>query len=72
MSGLAAMLAAAELLANHTEPVQFRRRIVFMALAGEPWGNMGSRRLLWEMSQHENSTQGLHLPNIDQVTLTLA
>lgn len=63
------MLTAAEILANHSEPSAFKRRLVFMALAGEAWGNMGSKRLLWEMSQKENSTQGLQLSAIDQVLL---
>lgn len=57
VSGLIAMLAAAELLgsSNATAAVaaaglRYRRRLVFAALGGEPWGLMGSKRLLWELS----------------------
>lgn len=67
MSGLTAMLTAAELLSNNSEPASFKRRLVFTALAGEPWQNMGSKRLLWELSTGENSTRGLQLSKIDQV-----
>ena len=67
MSGLAALLTAAEILGNRSEPAPFKRRLVFTALAGEPWQNMGSKRLLWELSQGENSTHGLQLSKIDQV-----
>ena len=67
MSGLAAMLVAAEILANYSDPTTFSRQIVFAALAGEPWGSMGSKRLLWEMDQGNNSTEDLHLSSIEQV-----
>lgn len=67
MSGLAGMLTAAELLSNQSEPASFKRRLVFMALAGEPWQGMGSKRLLWELSQGQNSTRGLELSRVDQV-----
>lgn len=57
VSGLIAMLAAAEVLGhpNATAALaaagqRYRRRLVFAALGGEPWGLMGSKRLLWELS----------------------
>jgi nicastrin len=40
---------------------------VFAALAGEPWGYMGSKRLLWDMSRGRVFTAGLNLTDIDQV-----
>ena len=68
LSGLVAMLAAAQVLGNGTKGIQsWRRRLVFGAMAGEPWGLMGSRRLLLEMQQGTNGTQGLALNRIEQV-----
>jgi hypothetical protein len=47
---------------------------VFTALTGEPWGYMGSKRLLYEMYRRDNSgdrdslwVAGLHMEDIDQV-----
>jgi len=68
ISGLVAMIVAAEILGNSTlAPEALRRRLVFTALSGEPWGNQGSKRLLWELRNRENSTAGLDLSKIDQV-----
>ena len=62
------MLVAAEILGNSTlTPEAQHRRLVFVALSGEPWGNQGSKRLLWELRSGGNSTAGLDLSNIDQV-----
>ena len=61
------MLAAAEALANGTDPTAWKKRVVFMALVGEPWGYMGSKRLLWELAIGGNGTQGLQLEDIEQV-----
>jgi Nicastrin len=47
-----------------------RRRIVFLALAGEAWDYTGSRRLLWEMHWGSDATAGLDLDLIDQVRTT--
>ena len=66
-SGLVAMLAAAEIVGNSSLAASFKRRIVFAALAGEPWGYMGSKRLLWELANRENSTEGLALEKFEQV-----
>ena len=67
LSGLIAMLAAAEILGNNTLNAQYERRLVFAAFAGEPWGYMGSKRLLWELHTGEKSTKPLTLDAIDQV-----
>ena len=67
MSGLIAMLAAAEILGNSTHSQGYERRLVFAALAGEPWGYMGSKRFLWELHRGDNSTKPLSLLAIDQV-----
>ncbi len=66
LSGLVAMLAAAEALGRAGHAPQYRRRLAFCALAGEPWGLMGSKRLLWELARRGNATAGLALDRIDQ------
>ena len=60
------MLAAAEALGSSGHAAQYRRRLVFVALSGEPWGLMGSKRLLWELAAGGNATSGLDLARIDQ------
>ena len=60
-SGLIAMLAAAQLLGSAGGAARYRRRLVFAALAGEPWGLMGSKRLLWELEAGNSSMAGLSL-----------
>ena len=67
LSGLIAMLAAAEILGNSSLAPAYQRRLVFAALAGEPWGYMGSKRFLWELHIGANSTQPLSQEAIDQV-----
>jgi hypothetical protein len=54
MSGLIAMLAAASILGNAGgagAAPRYAKRIAFAALAGEPWGYMGSKRMLFEVSR---------------------
>lgn len=66
LSGLIAMMAAAEALGGTAASERYQRRIVFAALRGEPWGLMGSRRLLWEMNVNASSAvSGLGLHNLD-------
>lgn len=69
LSGLIAMLAAAEILgseANSAAVVEkYSRRVVFLAVMGEPWDFMGSRRLLWEMEQGSSSVDGLSLDAVE-------
>ncbi|KAK9823947.1 hypothetical protein WJX72_006597 [[Myrmecia] bisecta] len=67
LSGLIAMLAAAEILGNSTAAAGYSRQLVFAAVNGEPWGYMGSKRFLWELSRGERSTAGLSLNRIEQV-----
>ena len=62
------MLVAAEILGNSTLSAgNPRRRLVFVALSGETWGNQGTKRMLWELRSGENSPKGLDLSRIDQV-----
>ena len=67
LSGLIAMLAAAEILGNSSHAEGYERCLVFAGLAGEPWGYMGSKRFLWELHRGNNSTKPLSLLAIDQV-----
>ena len=66
LSGLVAMLAAAEALGNASAAGNYSRRLAFVALAGEPWGLMGSRRLLWQMHAGDPSVHGLRLDAVEQ------
>jgi hypothetical protein len=46
-----------------------RRQIVFLALAGEPWNYMGSRRLMWDLARGGTPfTAGLDLADVDQAS----
>ena len=74
LSGLVALLTAAQMLGNaslSTAPQaaagQYQKRVVFAALAGEPWGLQGTRRLLLDMGQGSNGTHGLLLELVQQV-----
>lgn len=46
---------------------RYAKRIVFLALAGEGWGYMGSRRLLYDADSGSNSTTGLQMELVEQV-----
>ena len=74
LSGLIAMLVAAQVLGNNTSSSsstqavrrQYKKRIAFLALMGEPWDFMGSRRVLWGIEQGSAAVQdlGLEVENI--------
>lgn len=61
------MLTAAEVIGNSSYGDVYRKRLVFAAFAGEPWGYMGSKRFLWELHSGENSTLGISLKQLEQV-----
>lgn len=67
LTGLIAMLAAIDILRQTNASLTYTRRLAFLAMAGEPWDYMGSRRLLFDMYQNSTSTAGLNLALIDQV-----
>lgn len=71
ISGLIAMMAAAQVLGStENDPLvvqSYQKRIIFLAVTGEPWGYMGSRRLLWEMENGNLSVQGLELDSIEGI-----
>ena len=68
MSGLVVLLAAIELLASQLNQASMTRRVAFAVFAGEPWGYMGSKQVLWKMHQGDESVAGLSLESIDQVS----
>jgi hypothetical protein len=72
LSGLIAMMAAAQALGSiENTPLvpeqRYQKRIIFLAVMGEPWDFMGSRRLLWEMENGTLSVQGLDLESIEGI-----
>eukprot|EP00887_Chlorella_sp_A99_P003619 scaffold7.g3619.t1 len=68
VSGLIALLAAANILGSAPAPgAAYSRHVVFGALAGEAWGHMGSKRLLWEAAQGNASVKGLSLGSVEAI-----
>ncbi|DBA69331.1 TPA: hypothetical protein ACH3X2_012908 [Trebouxia sp. C0005] len=68
MGSLITLLAVADILGNNTAAVAtYSKRLVLTAFVGEPWGFMGSKRLLWEMYNEADTTDGLNLDVIEQV-----
>ena len=61
------MMGTMELLRATNASATYTRQIVFLALTGEPWDYMGSRRLMWEINNNATSVSGLDLSRIDQV-----
>jgi Nicastrin len=69
-SGLMSMLIAVDALSQDqrgSSPVTLTHDIIFMTLTGESTGLMGSRRLLLELDQGSNSTDGLDLSIVSAV-----
>ena len=70
MGSLIALLAVADILGNNTAAVAtYNKRLVLTALMGEPWGFMGSKRLLWEMYNQADTMTGVDLDHIEQASL---
>jgi len=71
LSGLLIMLTVSDLLSGWyhklTNPPPLRRRIVFAAFGGEPWGYMGSRRFVHDLSSEAPSTAPLRLASLTSV-----
>ncbi|GLI69868.1 hypothetical protein VaNZ11_014585 [Volvox africanus] len=67
VAGLTAALAALTLLVRSGAATNYTRQLAFVALQGEGFDYMGSKRLLYEMSLNSSYVQGLRMENIDQV-----
>lgn len=73
LSGLVSVMTAAFLLGNtsavnnSSELRDFSKRVVFVALVGEPWGLMGSKRLLWEMTNNSTAVGGFKVDRIESI-----
>ncbi|KAL2608334.1 hypothetical protein R1flu_026907 [Riccia fluitans] len=67
LSGLIAMLAAADALSRVPDVDQFQKQIIFLAVTGEAWGYLGSRRFLRELASGNPSLSGLSMSRIHQV-----
>eukprot|EP00879_Flechtneria_rotunda_P021871 GHRR01023066.1.p1 GENE.GHRR01023066.1~~GHRR01023066.1.p1 ORF type:complete len:604 (+),score=189.04 GHRR01023066.1:381-2192(+) len=67
LSSLMVLLAALNILQGTNAAASYTKRVVFLALAGETWDYMGSRRLLYEASLGSNSTAGVDMSLIEQV-----
>ncbi|KAG6547977.1 hypothetical protein Mapa_010799 [Marchantia paleacea] len=67
LSGLIAMLAAADALSRVPDVDEFQKQIVFLALTGEAWGYLGSRRFISELAGGNPSISGLSLSRIHQL-----
>ena len=71
MASLITLMAVADILGNNTAAVaSYSKRLVLTALMGEPWGYMGSKRLLWEMYNRADTTTGLDVENVQQASLS--
>ncbi|EFJ51228.1 hypothetical protein VOLCADRAFT_103599 [Volvox carteri f. nagariensis] len=67
VSGLISALVALTLLATANDTASYSRQLAFVALPGEAFDYMGSKRLLYEMNLNSTFVQGLRLDLIDQV-----
>eukprot|EP00898_Chlorokybus_atmophyticus_P007820 jgi/Chlat1/8039/Chrsp71S07509 len=67
ISGLIAMLAAAEALSRFGSPDLFTKQVVFVALNAESWGYTGSRRFIHDLESNSGSVAGLEFDRITQV-----
>lgn len=67
LSGLITMMAAMSILRDTGQAATYTRQLAFLALAGEPWDYMGSRRLLLEIEYNSTSVAGLNMSNLDQI-----
>jgi nicastrin len=67
LGALHALKSAGAASSSSSSSSSYSKRIVFLALAGEPWGYMGSRRLLYEAATGSNATAGLDLTLVEKV-----
>ncbi|AES70939.2 M28 Zn-peptidase nicastrin [Medicago truncatula] len=67
ISGLIALLAAADALSHLDGIGDLSKQLVFVVFTGEAWGYLGSRRFLVELDEHSDAVQGLNHSLIEKV-----
>ncbi|KAH7352865.1 hypothetical protein KP509_19G068000 [Ceratopteris richardii] len=67
LSGLVALLASLDALANISSPENWNRQLVVAVFTGEAWGYLGSRQFLNQLSSGGSSVQGLDQSRIYQI-----
>ncbi|XP_004503117.1 nicastrin [Cicer arietinum] len=67
ISGLIALLAAADALSRLDGLSDFSKQLVFVVFTGEAWGYLGSRRFLVELDEHSDAVHGLDHSLIEKV-----
>ncbi|KAL2897351.1 Nicastrin [Bienertia sinuspersici] len=67
LSGLVALLAAVDALSHSDYLKSFTKQLVFLALTGEAWGFLGSRRFLHELELQSDAVAGLNITLIETV-----
>ncbi|KAK9741989.1 hypothetical protein RND81_03G141700 [Saponaria officinalis] len=59
LSGMIALLAAADALSRSDNLKSLKKKIVFLVLTGEAWGFLGSRRFLHELDLQSDAVTGV-------------
>ncbi|KAK2440419.1 hypothetical protein P8452_19522 [Trifolium repens] len=67
ISGLIALLAAADALSRLDGLGDLSKQLVFVVFTGEAWGYLGSRRFLVELDEHSDAVHGLNHSLIEKV-----
>ncbi|KAJ8430490.1 hypothetical protein Cgig2_004683 [Carnegiea gigantea] len=66
LSGLVALMAAADAFSHSDHFRSFKKQIVFLVVTGEAWGFLGSRRFLHELDQQSGAVAGLNATLIEE------
>ncbi|XP_074286610.1 nicastrin [Silene latifolia] len=67
VSGMLALLAAADALSHSDYLKSFKKQLVFLVLTGESWGFLGSRRFIHELHLQSDGVTGLNKTSIETV-----
>lgn len=67
LSGLVALMAAADAFSHSDHFRSFKKQVVFLVVTGEAWGFLGSRRFLHELDQQSGAVAGLNATLIEEV-----
>ncbi|KAH9605765.1 hypothetical protein KSS87_012185 [Heliosperma pusillum] len=71
LSGMLALLAAADALSHSDYLKSFKKQLVFLVLTGESWGFLGSRRFIHELHLQSDGVTGLNKTLIETGTLEI-